>query len=75
MRRRMVLTAILMMATATALGNVEFGLRLRYEVRRKFAPYIGYVWERSLGDTADFARADDEPVNEHRLVAGVRLWW
>ncbi|WP_075968150.1 copper resistance protein B [Immundisolibacter cernigliae] len=37
--------------------------------------YIGYVWERSFGDTADFARADDEPVNEHRLVAGVRLWW
>jgi copper resistance protein B len=59
----------------SGVSNVEFGLRLRYEVRRKFAPYIGYVWERSLGDTADFARADDEPVNEHRLVAGVRLWW
>lgn len=56
-------------------SNVEFGLRLRYEVRRKFAPYIGYVLERSFGETADLARAEGEPVNERRFVAGVRIWW
>lgn len=59
----------------TGVGNVEFGLRLRYEIRRKLAPYIGYVWERSFGGTADRKRADGEPVLERRFVAGVRLWW
>lgn len=56
-------------------GNVEVGLRLRYEVRRKFAPYVGYVWERSLAGTADLARAEGGPVTERRFVAGLRLWW
>lgn len=59
---------------ASGVGNVELGLRLRYEFSRKFAPYVGYVWERSFAGTADFRRADGEPVTEHRLVAGVRLW-
>jgi len=57
------------------LGNLEGGLRLRYELHRKFAPYLGYVWERSFAGTADRRRAENDPVNEHRLVAGVRMWW
>lgn len=61
-------------ALAAGVGNVELGLRLRYELSRKFAPYIGYVWERSFAGTADFRRAEGEPVTEHRLVAGVRVW-
>lgn len=56
-------------------SNVELGLRLRYEIKRKFAPYVGFVWERSFGDTADFKRLEGEPVTERRLVAGLRLWW
>lgn len=59
----------------TGLGNLEWGLRLRYEVRRKLAPYVGYVWERSFGGTADRRRAEGEPVNEHRFVAGFRMWF
>jgi len=57
------------------LGNVETGLRLRFEVQRKFAPYVGYVWERSFAGTADRRRAQGDPVNEHRFVAGIRMWW
>jgi len=30
------------------LANIEVGLRLRYELHRKFAPYAGYVWEPRL---------------------------
>jgi len=56
-------------------SNVEFGLRLRYEVHRKFAPYIGYVWDRSFAGTADLARQEGDDRSEHRLVAGLRLWW
>jgi copper resistance protein B len=60
--------------TGAGLGNIETGLRLRYEVQRKFAPYIGYVWERSFAGTADLRRAEHSPVNERRFVAGFRMW-
>lgn len=59
----------------SGLSSAEFGLRVRYEVTRKVAPYIGYVRERSFGDTADMKRARLEPVGEDRFVAGLRLWW
>ena len=39
------------------LSEITAGLRLRYEIRREFAPYIGLEWTGKLGDTADFARA------------------
>jgi copper resistance protein B len=57
------------------LGSFEAGLRLRYEVTRKFAPYIGVAWEHAFGRTADFRRAEGEGVNEARVVAGVRIWF
>lgn len=56
-------------------GNVELGLRLRYEIRRKVAPYIGYVWDRALGDTADRLRAAGKTVTDRRIVGGVRIWF
>jgi copper resistance protein B len=59
----------------SGLSTVEFGLRLRYEVRREFAPYLGVVWSRKLGDTADFARAEGEGVEDTRLVGGIRFWF
>lgn len=59
----------------SGLGNIEVGLRLRYEVRRKVAPYVGLVWERAYAGTADLARARGEAVTERRFVAGVRIWW
>lgn len=57
------------------LSTVEASLRLRYEIRREFAPYIGVQWSRSVGDTADFARAAGEGVEDTRLVAGIRVWF
>lgn len=57
------------------LSDVELALRLRYEVRREFAPYVGVVWARKFGDTARFARAEGEDVEETRLVAGLRAWF
>lgn len=59
----------------SGVSNVELGLRLRYEIRRKFAPYVGLVWERSFGGTADFNRREGDPVTERRFVAGLRLWF
>ena len=56
-------------------SDLELGLRLRYEIRREFAPYIGVNWTRAYGNTADLLREDDEDVSEARLVAGVRFWF
>lgn len=55
--------------------DIELGLRLRYEIVRKFAPYIGVNWERSLGQTEDLARQEGEDPNNLALVAGLRFWF
>lgn len=56
------------------LSDLDAGLRLRYEITRKVAPYIGVSYEGKYGGTADHARASGEPTNEIRFVAGLRLW-
>lgn len=55
--------------------DMEFGLRLRYEIQREFAPYVGVAWSRKLGDTADLARSQGEGVRQVRLIIGVRAWF
>lgn len=57
------------------LGKVETGLRLRYEIRRQFAPYVGIVHERSFGRSADFQREEGEDTRDTRVVFGVRMWF
>jgi copper resistance protein B len=55
------------------LATTEAALRLRYEVKREVAPYVGLVRERKHGGTAELARAAGEDPEDTRLVAGVRL--
>ena len=57
------------------INSTEFGVRLRYEVRREFAPYIGVAWEKRYGNTADYARLGGEPTSMTSLVLGVRAWF
>jgi copper resistance protein B len=59
----------------SGINDVQIGLRLRYEIRREFAPYVGVEWTRKLGDTADIARDEGEDASVPALVAGVRLWF
>jgi copper resistance protein B len=59
----------------SGLSTTEAGVRLRYEITRQFAPYIGVVREWSFGRTADFRRDEGETANDTRVVAGVRLWF
>ncbi|NWA68844.1 copper resistance protein B [Pseudomonas reactans] len=59
----------------SGLSDSELGLRLRYEVRREFAPYVGVTWSRSYGQTAQYARDEGEDTNQVRWVVGVRLWF
>jgi copper resistance protein B len=55
-------------------GSLELGVRVRYEIVRRFAPYVGVSWERLFMDTADRARASGLSISEVTLVAGLRLW-
>lgn len=60
---------------AAGLTSMETGFRVRYELRREFAPYVGVTWHRSFFGTADLARARGVDVSEGRLAIGVRTWW
>jgi copper resistance protein B len=56
-------------------SDASLGLRLRYEIRREFAPYVGVNWVRRFGATAGYARRDHQPVFDQQFVAGVRIWF
>ena len=56
-------------------NDLELGLRLRYEIKREFAPYIGVSWQKRYGGTAQFARERGEDERGWSLVAGVRAWF
>ena len=59
----------------SGLTSVTAGLRLRYEIRKEFAPYVGVEWSRSFGDTADYAKARGDDVDATRLVVGIKAWF
>jgi len=57
------------------LSDLSAGLRLRYEIRREIAPYLGVEWARKFGETKDFAQNDGEESSEARFLAGLRFWF
>lgn len=60
---------------ASGLSSGEAALRLRYELRRELAPYIGLVRERKFAGTAELARAAGNDSRQTRWVAGLRVWF
>lgn len=63
------------MGIGSGLSDMEAGLRLRYEVTREFAPYIGVNWAKKFGNTADFISDEGEDTSETLFVLGVRAWY
>ena len=61
--------------TGSGLSDSQVGLRLRYEIKREFAPYIGINWNKKYGNTATFAQNDGEKVESTQFVAGIRAWF
>ncbi len=59
----------------SGLSDITAGVRLRYEIRRQFAPYIGVEWAGKFGETQDLAKAAGENVYDSRVVAGLRFWF
>ena len=56
-------------------SDLDTGLRLRYEISRKFAPYVGVTYEKKFARTADYVRADGERPDDLRFTVGVRSWF
>ena len=56
-------------------ATLDLGLRLRYEIRREMAPYVGLVWSRKFFGTADLAEAAGETPAGARLAIGIRTWF
>ena len=62
------------MGVGTGFSSAELGLRVSYDLLdRTVAPYIGAVWERKFGRTADFARDEGEDVETWFLGVGLRI--
>ena len=59
----------------SGLSDLTAGVRLRYEIRREFAPYVGVEWAGKYGATADYARVAGGDSRETRVVAGLRFWY
>ena len=59
----------------SGLSDMTIGVRLRYEIKREFAPYIGIEWAGLFGDTADYARAAGQTDSDSRILAGLRFWF
>ncbi|WOB79923.1 copper resistance protein B [Brevundimonas nasdae] len=57
------------------LSSIEAGLRLRYEFRKEFAPYVGVEWSRALGNAADYIEARGGEAEDTRFVVGLKAWF
>lgn len=57
------------------LADAEASLRLRYEFRREFAPYVGVTWQTRFGETAELARQQGHDRAELKWLAGARWWF
>jgi len=61
--------------TGSGLSELDTGFRIRYEITRKFAPYIGFAYTGNYGQAANFVRNEGGIPNDPRFVFGVRVWY
>lgn len=61
--------------TGSGLASSEVGLRLAYEIRREFAPYIGVNWEAKHGETKRLAIEEGENTEDTQFVVGFQAWF
>lgn len=61
--------------TGSGLSDLDTGVRLRYEVSRKFAPYVGFAYNGKYGKSASYSRRAGDSTSEPRFIFGLRLWY
>lgn len=57
------------------LSDAQLGLRLRYDIRREFSPYVGVQYRRAFGDTARYLREAGDNPGGWELLTGIRTWF
>lgn len=57
------------------LSELDAGLRLRYEITRQFAPYVGITYLGQYGATANYVSAGGGATQQVRLTVGLRTWF
>lgn len=56
-------------------SEIDTGLRLRYELWRKFAPYVAVTYAGYLAQARHIAHAQGEDTGSVRFTLGVRSWF
>ena len=59
----------------SGLARYELGLRLRYEIVKEVAPFIGVSFEQFTGNTANFVAAEGGPTSNLRALVGLKVWF
>jgi copper resistance protein B len=59
----------------SGVSDLQLALRLRYEIHREFAPYVGIVWVQRFGKTAELARAAGADGDSLQALIGIRAWF
>ncbi len=67
--------ADLQRAAGSGLSDVDAGIRLRYEITRKIAPYVGLSYAGYFGQAQHLARNLGDRVQDVRFTIGVRSWF
>lgn len=57
------------------LSELDAGLRLRYEITRQFAPYVGITYLGQYGATANYVSAAGGTTQQVRFTVGLRTWF
>lgn len=60
-------------STGKGVNQTDLGLRLRFDMRKDFSPYIGVAWQRKYSGTATLTRAEGEPASAVAFVAALRV--
>ena len=61
--------------SGSGMSDIDAGVRLRYEIRRKCAPDLGLGYQRTFSQTAQYARTDGESVRTLSFLMDIRTWF
>jgi copper resistance protein B len=61
--------------TGSGFSDIDTGMRLRYEVKRKFSPYIGWAYNGKYGNSALYTHQSGGVTSNSSFVFGLRVWY
>jgi|HubBroStandDraft_6_1064221.scaffolds.fasta_scaffold38675_2 copper resistance protein B len=61
--------------TGSGLSDIDTGVRIRYELTRKFNPYVGWAYDGKYGGSARYTRQSREATSNSSFVFGLRVWY